>query len=504
MATWLRLGLMIVSQIVVTPVFLSYWSAEQYGIWLAIFAVMEILRIPGMAHQSYVSNELLRQVNLDDAKFTRILKSGIAVGFIYGILEFTAAFCFAFFIPPSLWSNSVPEPFLGEARIAFVVMAAGSGILWNWGALWGRAGNALGYYARGAWWGIVDIMIRIVAPLAVIPFGAGIATAALATAVPTLVLHSICIRDLRRRVLPFIQPDVPAEWRLGWMNFLRSLALSLRSLLDMTRTTGTRLILVPLAGIAELAAFATMRTGANAALQGLGTITNPLLPELMRFLNIRDQEKSETAFSTVWMALLLAMVPGVVMLQAVAPPLFALWTRGKIPFDPVLFGMLSLGVLVFATAQPASAIATGNNLVRQLFLISLLASLITVGGIVTLVPAWGLRGAGASLLLAEITAACAFVRSSARWLALKGMAWPMRLFSVVVTSVALSAVAIFCISLWPKWNPVWLALFLAIQCLLVWHYWRQLPGIARSRIFLILRKILPSSLLPKSQSLDVS
>jgi O-antigen/teichoic acid export membrane protein len=503
MVAWLRVGLMILSQIIVTPIYLGYWSTTQYGIWLAVVAITELMQIPGMAHQTYVGNELLRYSNTDQTMFSRILKSGLKIGFAYGILELAAATCFALLTPASFWAETVPGLYLTEARIALVAMAVGNGLLWNWGGLWVRCGNAVGSYERGAWWGIADALVKIVAPLSVIPFGAGIATSVLAGTAAVLLLHVACIRDLRKNVLPAIDDHVAGEWRLGFRNFQHSLILSLRSVLDIARTTGTRLILPPLVGVAQLTAFATMRTGANAALQGLSTITNPLLPELMRFLNVRDQQKSEAAFGTVWMLLLGGMIPGVVILQTAAPFLFTLWTRNKIVFDPLLFGTLSLGVLVFAASQPAMAIATGNNLVRQLFFISLCVALLTIGGMIALVPMWGLRGAGVSLLAAEIFAGACFVRGSAKWLESKGMVWPVRAFTIVTGSVFLSTAVILVISLRPHWNGVSLPLFLVFQALFVFLYWQSLPFIARSKINGMFKKIVPSRFRPNSQSPNI-
>ena len=482
LVTWLRLGLVILSQIIVTPIYLGYWAANEYGIWLAIVAITEVMQIPGIAHQNYVGNELLRYSNTDQTMFSRILKSGLKIGFAYGILELAAATCFALLTPASFWAETVPGAFLTEFRVALVAMAVGNGLLWNWGGLWVRCGNAMGRYERGVWWGIADVLVKTVAPLSVIPFGAGITTSVSVGTAAVLLLHAACIYDLRENVLPSIDDSATGEWRLGFRNFQHSLLLSLRSVLDIARTTGVRLILIPLAGVDQLTAFATMRTGANAALQGLSSITNPLLPELMRFLNMRDQQRSEAALGTIWMLLVGGMIPGVVILQTAAPFFFTLWTRNKIVFDPLLFGTLSLGVLVFAASQPAMAIAIGNNLVRQLLFISLCVAVLTTGGLIVLVPMWGLRGAGVSLLVGEIFATACFVRGSAKWLETKGMFWPTRAFTIVTGSVFLSGAAILAISLRPDWNGTSLPLFLVLESLFVFLYWRSLPSIAQEKI----------------------
>ena len=160
-----------------------------------------------------------------------------------------------------------------------------------------------------------------------------------------------------------IRPSKPSLV-LGLSNFRMSLPLLGKSLLENVRQQGVRLLLAPLSGAVGLAAFATMRTGANVALQGLNTICNPILPDLMRFLHDRDQPRSEAAFATIWVVVVALMAPAVVILQTFVEPLYVVWTQGKIPFNPLLFSILSLGVLVYAVVQPAMAIVIGNNLTK--------------------------------------------------------------------------------------------------------------------------------------------
>ena len=223
----------------------------------------------------------------------------------------------------------------------------------------------------------------------------------------------------------------------------------MQSLLEMARQQGSRIILAPLAGVADMAAFATMRTGANFALQGLNTITGPVMPELMRFLATRDQPRAESTFAIVWLMLCAVLSPAIVVVQWLAPALFPLWTHGKIAFDPWLFGMLSLGVAVLALAQPAAAVLQGNNILRAQLGISMVATTVAVGGMVWLVPHMGVRGAGLALLAAELT----------------------RLFASLLGT-------------------------LVLQVLVAIAYWRQLPALARLRAASLLARFLPASLRP--------
>jgi len=282
---------------------------------------------------------------------------------------------------------------------------------------------------------------------------------------------------------------------LGFVQGFRSLWLMARSLAEMARQQGSRIILAPLAGVADMAAFATMRTGANFALQGLNTVTSPVMPELMRFLAARDQARTESAFAIVWLMLCAVLAPAIVVVQWLAPALFPLWTHGKIAFDPWLFGMLSLGVSLFALAQPAAAVLQGNNILRAQLGISVVAAVVAVGGMALLVPLMGVRGAGLALLAAELTSLTACVWMAQKWLQQQAMRWPWKAFGAAAAAVPVTALGMVALQLLPAGLTLTgLAVVLVLQGLIALLYWRNLPALARRRAASLLARFMPAPL----------
>lgn len=253
-------------------------------------------------------------------------------------------------------------------------------------------------------------------------------------------------------------------------------------LAEQVRRQGGRLILSPLAGVADMAAFATMRTGANFALQGLGTVTSPLMPELMRFLASRDQVRMESAFAFVWLVLCALLCPAMVVVQWIAPALFPMWTHGKILFDPWLFGMLSLSVALMGMAQPAAAVLEGNNILRLPLGITILAAVVALGGMFMLVPQIGIRGAALSLLTAELVRLVFFVWGAKQWLRGEGMHWPWKAFVSAGAIVPVTAIGMVGMELLPSGlRLVGLGLILIIQAGVAVLYWHQLPALVHNR-----------------------
>ncbi len=266
---------------------------------------------------------------------------------------------------------------------------------------------------------------------------------------------------------------------IGFVNFKKSLPLLGKSLFENVRQQGVRLILTPLAGPIGLVAFSTMRTGANVALQGLNTIVNPLLPDLMRFLHARDQKRTESAFATIWILVIALMAPGVVVLQALIEPLYLLWTQNKVSFDPLLFAFLSFGVLVYAVVQPAMAVVIGNNLTKVQLALTTIAAIVVLVFMIISVPMIGIVGAGAALLLAELVAAAGYKKHAKRWLRQNELQWPSHAFHIAVAALVIAAVSLGGLILAPefKWFIVALSMFFFAWNFL--RYWKILPQIAK-------------------------
>jgi O-antigen/teichoic acid export membrane protein len=174
----------------------------------------------------------------------------------------------------------------------------------------------------------------------------------------------------------------------------------------------------------------------------------------MRFLRQGDQSKTVLAMSTVWFVLLLGLVPAVVVLQIIAPEAFRLWTHGKLEFDPLIFAMISMSILVYALTQPAMAIVQGQNLLKVQMVLSSFTAIIMVGGLIVLVPSIGLTAAAMVLLLAELANLVGFVVAAHRWMKANRLQWPHRTFGLSGIAVAIGCAALAGIAFFPG-NAVW-------------------------------------------------
>ncbi|PZR24714.1 MAG: hypothetical protein DI535_21200 [Citrobacter freundii] len=491
-ASWVRIGIMMVSQVVLVPVYLTYWDVSTYGVWIAVQALVSIVSTLDQGHLSYMEFDFMKQGPKNVAGLRQSLWSGVWIAFFVGILEIVIVWAgIQLGIAAGLLDKDVniSEGLVHQGMLVLLLLTVIWVFLSNIGGLFVRVLYPFGYYARMSWWGVWAAVMTAFVPVIAVMMGADLLWAGITLALTNIaytIPQFIDIFRLMKREGVGIQKVAPAS---GLKNFSRSLALSGKNLLENARQTGVRVILSPIVGAVGLVAFTTTRTAANIALQGLNTITGPLMPELMRFLNEKDQRRMESSFSLIWLVVILFLTPGVVLLQVIIVYFFREWTKGQVEFNPYLFSSLSLGVLVYALSQPSTAIIRGNNLLRPQLVVAIVSAVVVIGGIVITVPALGISGAGYSLLAGELVSLILYVYFSNRWLASNQLQWPSKLFALAVLSVLLSLAAMLAVILFPVYKWITFAVSLVATIFIARIYWKVLPAIATTAVKSYLGKI---------------
>jgi O-antigen/teichoic acid export membrane protein len=485
-ASWIHIGITLATQIALVPLYLTYWSIETYGLWLAILSLGTLLNALDFGYQEYLGYEFLKIGKDNRLQMSKYLCSGGLIAIVLSLVQITVILIILYFgsVPAQfdMSTTSIGENQIYEAGTILFIQSFTWLLTGGLSGIINRALSTYGYYPRMAWWGVLASVTANLTPALMVIQGYGIlATGMMVGAVKILVeipIHYDRFRLLHREKIRYVKPSV----KIGWTTFLQSFFLSVTGLLENMRQQGARLLITPFTGAAGLTAFSTMRTGTNVAMQGLHTITNPLMPDFMRFLHDKDQARCEIAFGTIWMITVSLLAPAFVCLQLFIEPLFVTWTRGNIPFNPWLFAILSLCVLIYAITQPAITVVKGNNLVRQQLMISGITGVLAILGIILLVPKFGILGAGIALLISEITANIAFLYVAKGWLHDNNLSWPVKPYAIAVISVCIAMVAMAALILFQE--AKWMILFIS-SMLFLWNcgkYWQVLPLIAVERI----------------------
>jgi O-antigen/teichoic acid export membrane protein len=479
-ASWVQIAITLLSQVILVPLYLSYWDVQTYGVWLAIIAFTGVLNTLDLGYQEYLAYEFLKMGKENTNSLSKHLSSGLLIGFFLGLFQMLIILViYGFGFIAVLFNESTSITNSGTINdICIILLTQGAAWIFfgSIGGILGRGMHVFGHYPRMAWWGVLASLAINLAPAAAVWMGADLLTTGITMAAARFLFSiPMCVDIIilfKKAGLKFINPSLS----LGWGDFVKSLLLCLSGLLENMRHQGARMLLTPLAGITGLA------TGSNVAMQGLHTITHPLMPELIGFLHKRDQIRSDVAFVTIWVVAAVLLSPALIILQLFIQPVYLLWTKNQIPFNPWLFATLSIGVLVYAISQPAIAVVRGNNLLKSQVVISILAGSITIIGMFLLVPFMGIAGAGVALLLAEIGANIYYKSVAKKWLKQNEMKWPTRISAITLTSVFVASASISLLIIFPNASVIIVLLSMIGLLMNTIRFWLSLPDLATNKI----------------------
>jgi O-antigen/teichoic acid export membrane protein len=493
-AAWVRIFLAGLSQALLVPVFLSHWSVEQYGCWLIIQSIVSVGSILSLSYQNFIGFELLKIGDGQPRTVRLVFYSALPLVVMMALIELSGLGCLIYFgfIGDVFDATHTLNPqLLGEAlwsliiySLSWLISSSIAGLAWRTLVLYG-------HYPRMAWWNTYIALVTALTSGLAVSCGAGllwtviwITAAVVAASIP---FYLDLWQKLRHHGLFPITPD----WKLGLHHARLSLAIAATAALDISRQQGVRIFLSALVGIREMTTFSTIRVISNVSQQGVGTITNPVMPEIMKFLRNRDSERIHATVGLVWLLAVVLLAPVLVVLQWIVPMVFQVWTRGKIEFNPQVFGLFSILILLFSVARPAATILQGNNLLKDQLLISIAMFAAAVPGILLLTPKFGIAGTAAAMLLAELLGATLTLWCASRWLTKTGIAFPVRVFAITLASIIFASSAISLMVWVPRSAPAAAIISIIAGGFLCIALVRQLPPAALGRLRRAVQRILP-------------
>jgi O-antigen/teichoic acid export membrane protein len=484
-ASWAKILLTVVTQILLVPVFLSHWSVKVYGCWLIVQTVVGLASLMSAGVHSYAGFEFLKIGDRKPHESRRLFYSALPCLLLVSTLELAVLSGLIYYgVIRGVFDadRSIDATLLHQAELSLVLYSVCWLVASSAGGLAGRAVAPYGYFPRMTWWAVLLALLQALASGVAVALGAGllqtVAWITVATVAANVPIHWDMWRIFRQQALYPVKPD----WKLGFRVVTHSFAVSFSAVVDIGRQQGVRIFLGALLGVTEMAEFSTTRTLGNISMQGIGTVTNPIMPELMRFLRDRDAARTKAAIGFVWFFAVVLLAPLLVALQWITPRIYVVWTRGKITYDPALFALFSATLLLFALARPPLAVLQGNNLLKVQLGISVSVSVIALAGILLFTRSFGTHGAAVSLLLAELVGTTLSVAYGVRWLHRNEIGFPWRLFLITLLAMLVADVAIYFMVWLPAAQLYILMLSLAAGGLIAGLFIRALPAAALARV----------------------
>jgi O-antigen/teichoic acid export membrane protein len=464
------------------PLLLQYWGAELYGAWNAVFALYSLVITLDTGHQNYLGSLFLQTYHADPGRLRQELGSGIRAALVLSLLQVAFCLCIGVYgldrvigIESAAASNT-------EITLSLFALLAMWTVAGSVGGIIVKIYSAGGHYSRATIWGIG---FRVV-------FSGGLCwgawwsnrlfPAVLAASIGVTIYAVAQLLDIRRMF-----PDVYPWWRCGdWVrargNLRRSLVLTFSGVVQQFSVSGLTLVLTHALNTTALSLVTTLRTLTNTATQATLIVVQPVLPDLIKYHAAGEGAKVRDALAGVWFASGLAVNFGLVAAVVIAPWLYVFWTRGLLPFDGVLFGLLALGVQVRNFSMPLLSYLAGLNDLRSQLEVALAQTVATTGIAALVVGLLGVRAAGVGVLAGELVVAVLAVRATRRVGQAVGFVPERAGFVFACIGLALNGALYAADQCWPAQRLTWVAAALVGLSVLAWVQYCSLSPDVRARM----------------------
>lgn len=391
----------ILIQILNVPIFLHFWGKELYGEWLLLSTIPTYLQLSNLGFASAAGTDMTMRVARGDKEGALGVYQSVwvLISAISAVLTL-ALMLGGQFLPITKWFNLVH---ISQPEVVKIVILLGLqvAVAQQMGLL-GAGFRCDGNYA----WGVTASNLQRLAEFAIgvlVLYLGGTPTAVAAGVLVVGFLSNTLIRfDLGRR-----SPWIKIGWKhasgkiikevagpaIAFMGFPIGHALSLQGVV-----TVVGLVLGP----GPVVIFSTARTLSRFVWQIVNTIANSIWVELSVALGAGDYDMARNLHrracqASLWLASLFGG-----LLFIAGGPTYHLWTKGKLPYDSTLFGLLILVVIsnsLWATSYTVSMAVNRHQKVAIAFVVSTGISLLISAFLTNL---YGLRGTAIALLLIDL------------------------------------------------------------------------------------------------------
>jgi O-antigen/teichoic acid export membrane protein len=388
----------IVIQLFSLPLFLLYWDASKYGVWLMLSAVPAYLSMAdiGMVHAA--GNKMTMAVGRSDfAEANRIFQS--AQLFMLIVCGSLAAL-----VTPAVLFGPLPDFVSMDQRIALAALFC-EVLIALFGGLSEAVFKATGRYALGTmlgnlirlgeWAGYMLglILFGTFAGVAICGFLARAIGAGLGVLLSQRGDHGVLWGTRlasRAEISSMIRPAV------SFMAFPLANALSFQ---------GLTLLAGALTGAATVAVFNTYRTVARVAVQLTAMFSHALWPEFARLFGQGGAGLVEPLFRRSALLGAAQAVALSAILYFISPWLLEIWTHGRIAFDAGLMVWLLVYAAVGGIWHVPRVFLMATNQHVGLAGWSLAASGVSVVLAWAFGRWWGIDGVAAAMLVSELCVA---------------------------------------------------------------------------------------------------
>jgi O-antigen/teichoic acid export membrane protein len=424
---------------------------------VALTSFVSYLTLLDLGGQNYIGNLLAREhASGDEAGFRQRLSEGVSLFLAIAVAALAVLGGVLLWLPASAMPAGLREP---DSKWILLLMSSAFLISVPAG-VYVTAYRASGLFVRGTMLGNASRLVGLGMSVLLLALKLRPLHFAIGYLAICLAGTAVIVRDSRTVIAACRSVSISvAATRAGSRHLGGAFYFWLMALAQALNLNGVVVVIAALASPVLVATYVTHRTIAGLVSYPGALLQAPLWPELT-FLSAQQRTADLRQLALV-LVTVVTIVAGIVAvgLWVLGPQIYALWTRKALVVDgPLLLLFLAQGVLAAAWSTSGWTLLASNR--HQSLAVSFLVNgVLTVVLCVFLLPMWGLRGAAAASLLADLVCGVAVVPVlAARLLAVS----PLRLYAAGARGLAA----------------------LAPLALVAWALTRM-PGTATSAVFLL-------------------
>jgi O-antigen/teichoic acid export membrane protein len=398
-------GITIVTQLASLPIFLSRWSASQYGEWLVLSAIPAYLAVADFGIVTAGGNMMtMYKARGNMVEVNRVFHSSIAI--IVVAVPLLGLCIFASILLYGFGMNL-------DHRIALCALMSAALINVSCG-LFDSAYRPFGKYPKVTFLFTTGRIVDWVGTIVGLYVGGNLASAAIGMLIGRV--------GCAVAMFFFALHDVPElQWSVGeadgklirqlirsGLGFLSFPVSNILTLQGMVILVGTQL------GGGAVAVFNTSRTMAR-LLSQLAILTGKSSsPEISRLYGAGQAHEGDVLIKQMMMAVIPLTVVGAIGLELLGPWIMTHWSRGKVDFDRTVFTWLVVGAIFAAYWQIRSTQLTATNRHRILATMFLLISVGALVAVHYLLKPFGISAAAGATCLVEVAMVVCTIGTLAR------------------------------------------------------------------------------------------
>jgi len=392
-----------IQNIVLIPIVLKYWGAQKYGIWIAIFALISIIKTIDLGHQNYIGNEFNKYFYTDKEYSKSLLGSAFNICIILGFFEFFVFILFFFILnPQKLFGIPVLFNLEGDYRIGLACYVFTWSILGSLGGLLVKIILPFGLYSSMTFLTIFSKLSELFLLFFATYYNWNLNITFFYFALINLINSLITFYFIKVSASEFFPWWSTFNYKLGFRNLLKSIVFTLNAFIDQFNSSGIILIVSKTIGILFLPLFSTLRTITNVFIQITSLVTNPLVPEVIRLHSTNQKEKIIKIIDTNWFIVsILVIIPFYFTIPFIEY-IFTLWLHHKINFNFPLYCLLALSVIFVNIGRMNFNYFYGINLIKPMLSITITRLFTTLFFSFCLVPYFGILSIGIALFVSEL------------------------------------------------------------------------------------------------------